>query len=209
MTVIKQRAVNPEQKRQRVEQILDAAELRFTQAPFAQIRLVDIAADVGITKAAFYRYFRKKELVFLALYLRHLNRVTQHMELHIESGGLIKTIVNSCAIHETFCKLNGILHTVLEHNISLAEAVAFKREVASLMSISIEAFLPYLTVSKNEAIDLFLMMHQIIIGAWVTCNPTPVIRQAIDANPELILFNLSFTELLEKHLQLLFRPYLR
>ena len=209
MNKINQRAVNPEQKRLRVEQILDAAEQRLTAAPFAEIRLVDIATDVGITKAAFYRYFRKKELLFLALYLRHLTSATKAMELRLKSDGLVQAIVKSCETHETFCKLNGILHTVLEHNISLSEAVEFKREVASLMSVSIESFLPYLTISKSEAIDLFLMMHQIIIGAWVTSNPTPVIRQAIDANPELMLFNLSFTELLEKHLTLLFSPYLR
>ncbi len=208
MNKIKQRAVNPEQKLHRIEQILDAAEQRFCNTPFLQIRLVDIAGDVGISKAAFYRYFRKKELVFLALYLRHLKSFTQTIEANLAQTDLIKAIAGACETHQDFCKLSGILHTVLEHNIELPEAVDFKREVATIMSVSIETFLPYFTIEKSEAIDLFLMMHQIIIGAWVTCNPTPVIKQAIDASPELLLFNQSFSHLIEKHLTLLFKPYL-
>ncbi len=209
MNTIKQRAVNPEQKKHRIEQVLDAAEIRFESAPFSHIRLVDIASDIGLTKAAFYRYFRKKELLFLALYLRHVDKVSDDIERNLAQMDLVKAITLACEHNMIFCKLSGILHTVLEQHITAEEGAAFKHEVAIRMSTTIDKLLPTLALTKSEVMELFLMMHQIIIGAWVTCNPAPAIEEAISTHPELSVFNLSFSNMMEKHLALLFKPYLR
>ena len=58
MCLIKQRAKNPEQKALRRQQILLATKNRFSKSSYEDVNLQHIAADVGMTKAALYRYFR-------------------------------------------------------------------------------------------------------------------------------------------------------
>lgn len=208
MTQIKQRAVNPEQKQQRVEQILDAAQARFVDTNFSQIRLSDIAQDIGITKAAFYRYFRKKELLFLQLYLRHLDQLTVSIQQNLSDQQLVPALSKACQDNMLFCKLSAILHSVLEENISSEEAVVFKRAIKEKMSLSLNQFIPLLKVEPEQAIELFLMMHQVIIGAWAMCNPSGEVKLALNQHDDLALFNKPFDEMISKHLTLLFSPYL-
>lgn len=217
MTQIKQRAVNPEQKQQRVEQILDAAQARFVDTNFSQIRLSDIAQDIGITKAAFYRYFRKKELLFLQLYLRHLEQLTVSIQQNLSEQNLkqqnlsgqqlVPALSKACQDNVLFCKLSAILHSVLEENISSEEAVVFKRAIKEKMSLSLNQFIPLLKVEPEQAIELFLMMHQVIIGAWAMCNPSGEVKLVLTQNDDLALFNKPFDEMISKHLTLLFSPY--
>ncbi|WP_156506077.1 TetR/AcrR family transcriptional regulator, partial [Oleiphilus sp. HI0117] len=75
MCLIKQRANNPEQKALRKQQILDATRKRFSDLAYEDLNLNVIAADVGITKAALYRYFRNKETLFLALFVETLEEL--------------------------------------------------------------------------------------------------------------------------------------
>jgi len=213
MTQIKQRAVNPEQKQQRIEQILDAAQARFVDTNFSQIRLSDIAQDIGITKAAFYRYFRKKELLFLQLYLRHLEQLTVSIQRNLKQQNLsgqqlVPALSKACQDNVLFCKLSAILHSVLEENITLEEAVIFKRAIKEKMSLSLNQFIPLLKVEPEQAIELFLMMHQVIIGAWAMCNPSGEVNLALNQYDDLALFNKPFDEMISKHLSLLFNPYL-
>jgi len=208
MTIIKKRAINPEQKRQRVEQLLDAAQARFIETSFAHIRLSDIAQDVGITKAACYRYFRNKELLFLQLYLRHLDQISLSIEDNLSQYSLINALVKSCQDNVIFCKLSSILHSVLEDNITLEEAVAFKRAIKEKMAMSLTLFIPLLNVKPEQAIELFLMMHQMIIGSWAMCNPSGEVKLALNQHEDLALFNKPFNEMISKHLTALFSPYL-
>ena len=92
MSSIKQRAVSSEQKQQRISQILDAAANQFSHQDYIDIRLVDIASDVGITKAALYRYFRTKETLFLALYEQQLNLLGERAKDALASEALVPAL---------------------------------------------------------------------------------------------------------------------
>ena len=52
------------------ERILDVAQELFTQQGYDKTSLRDIAERLGITKAALYYYFERKEDILLALHLR-------------------------------------------------------------------------------------------------------------------------------------------
>lgn len=67
------RATNPEDKEQRREAILDAAEQQWLAQPERMADVAEIAAAAGLAKGTVYLYFRSKEELFLAIHERHVN----------------------------------------------------------------------------------------------------------------------------------------
>ena len=55
--------------------IFARAALRFSQNGFAQTSLQDIAADVGLSKAAVYHYFPTKQVIYEAIVVDLLRRL--------------------------------------------------------------------------------------------------------------------------------------
>lgn len=64
-----QRARRPEQKAERTESILEAAESLSSEKAIDLITLDAIAKKAGLTKSNLYRYFGSKEAIFSSLYL--------------------------------------------------------------------------------------------------------------------------------------------
>lgn len=157
MCLIKQRAKNPEQKALRRQNILDATRARFEKLSYEEVNLNHVAADIGITKAALYRYFRNKETLFLALFVESLKELVKSSEFALKndlaensvSGEFSKTakpplnkvtlpslaylVTQSLVNNPIYCKLSAILHTILERNLTLEEAHEFKQELLTLM----------------------------------------------------------------------------
>ena len=77
MVSIRKRAISPEQKALRRQQILDAAGEMFAREQYEDVKLSVLARHVGITKPALYRYFRGKEVLFLALYEQEIARIIE------------------------------------------------------------------------------------------------------------------------------------
>jgi AcrR family transcriptional regulator len=206
MTCIRQRAKSPEQKALRRQQILDAAAGYFAEAPFEQVSLHDIAQRVGITKAALYRYFRNKEALFLALYHQQLERLVGHGEqLNIDGDAAI-VCAQALAEEPLFCRLNAILHTVLERNLTEEEARNFKLGLLPLLQRFAMLISRWLSISAAEAVELLLHIQQAMIGCWHICYPSKTVAAAI-AEPPLTLFRLEFSTTLQQHLSWLFAGY--
>ncbi len=206
MTCIRQRAKSPEQKALRRQQILDAAAGYFAEAPFEQVSLHDIAQRVGITKAALYRYFRNKEALFLALYHQQLERLVGHGEqLNIDGDAAI-VCAQALAEEPLFCRLNAILHTVLERNLTEDEARNFKLGLLPLLQRFATLISRWLSISVAEAVELLLHIQQAMIGCWHICHPSKTVAAAI-AEPPLTLFRLEFSATLQQHLSWLFAGY--
>ena len=68
------------QKQKRKEQIVEVAKQLFLAQGIQDVQLQDIANEVGIGIATFYRYFPNKELLVIAVN----NTITQEMTAHIE-----------------------------------------------------------------------------------------------------------------------------
>ena len=153
MCLIKKRAKNPEQKALRRQHILDATRKRFQTLSYKEVNLNHVAADVGITKAALYRYFRNKETLFLALFVDALNELVHYSEQALKQNletlemlaqtqpspvdnikhSLAHFVTKSLVDNPIYCKLSAILHTILERNLTLDEASLFKQQLLALM----------------------------------------------------------------------------
>lgn len=207
---IRCRAISDSQKALRREQILDAAALAFDSAAYEAVLLKHIAQSVGITKAALYRYFRSKEALFLALYQRELESlllVVFAVESDIiaakDEDRLALLFTTALAKSPRFCKLAAILNGILEPSLTYAEAVAFKRYMLQESQRFSRWLAQHFEIGSIDPIRLMAHIQEALIGCWYASNPPQVIHEAISQNPELAVFNRSFSESLFHHISAL------
>jgi len=204
MCLIKQRAKKPEQKALRRQQIIDATRERFKTLPYEEVNLNHIAQDVGITKAALYRYFKNKETLFLALFEQTLEELIASVEqthltltqqTHSDKPGskLAALITQTLVTNPVYCKLSAILHTVLECNLSAEEALAFKTHVLKLTRHYAHLLAQYVPEFKQEdyAIETLMQIQAALIGTWHMTHPRGEIAKVIQT-PKLAVFNRQF-----------------
>lgn len=209
MCLIKQRANNPEQKALRGQQILLATRNRFSSCSYEEVNLNHIAKDVGITKAALYRYFRNKETLFLALFVKSLEELISFSDEEIQRNSIADTICEVLINNPTFCKLSAILHTILERNLTIEEATEFKLKLLELMgkfTSQIQAHPAAPNLTQTEAITLLMQIQQALIGVWHMTHPTGAIAEVLE-KPPLDIFKRSFEETLKEHVKQLVNQF--
>lgn len=69
---LRQRAIQAEEKRERSDAILDAAERLIGAAPDHLASMAEVADEAGVAKGTVYLYFRSKEELYLALHERNI-----------------------------------------------------------------------------------------------------------------------------------------
>jgi len=199
------RANKPEQKAQRRQQILLATRERFESLAYEEVNLNHIAADIGITKAALYRYFRNKETLFLALFVESLEELIEFSEAETGQASLADTICDALIKQPLYCKLSAILHTILERNLTLEEAHEFKHTLLALMSQFAERISRHPVSSAytpTQTINLLMQIQESVIGVWHMTHPSGAIAEVLQ-QPALSLFNRSFEDSLRAHIKLL------
>ena len=199
------RANKPEQKAQRRQQILLATRKRFESLAYEEVNLNHIAADIGITKAALYRYFRNKETLFLALFVESLEDLITFSEPDTEQASLADTICDALIKQPLYCKLSAILHTILERNLTLEEAHEFKHTLLNLMGKFAERISRHpasAAYTPTQTIKLLMQIQESVIGVWHMTHPSGAIAEVLQ-QPALSLFNRSFDDSLRAHIKLL------
>lgn len=197
----KQRARSEADKALREQQILDAAEALFTSRRFNDLKLADVAAETGLTKAALYRYFRSKEVLFLAVYRRAFESLVTDIEA-LSAEDFPDRFIQALLSHTTYCGLTAILHTVLETGLSTAEAREFK---LFLLDQTRRLGAPIQSVTGQDEAACFeylILCQQALIGCWHLSHPSEAVRDAIQDEP-LSVFQLNFADTLSRHLRLL------
>ncbi len=71
----------------KLEQILAAAQKRFGHYGLSKTAMIDIANDIGMSKASLYYYFKDKETIFTAVIEKEQNLFVQEMKKIIQSSG--------------------------------------------------------------------------------------------------------------------------
>lgn len=155
----------------------------------------------GLTKAALYRYFRSKEVLFLAVYRRALDRLVAAIEAlpaQAFPGGFTDTLL----AHDSYCRLTAILHVALESGLSEQEAKDFKHHLLH-QTRRLQARIESISGQPPEACFRYLMQcQQALIGCWHLSHPSDTVARAM-AEPPLSAFRLDFAETLRQHLALL------
>ena len=196
-----QRARSHEEKNERLNSILSAAESMFAENVYEACNLNVIAAAVGITKTALYRYFRSKELIFLEIYKHQLTEIVPSLQVCLQKKDAVglSALLSSRPL---FCRLSAILTTVLERPLTVAEARSFKLTVLQLLEPCVVTLVSEHGYTPDEAVQWLMQLLVTLVGCWHVCHTSPMMNEAL-AIPELACFQLNFDGMLQQHIAMM------
>lgn len=196
-----------EQKEERRQEILDTAWRLFQTTSYEALTIVEVAQTAKLAKGTIFLYFKTREALFLALVEQQLASWfgevdTRLAELQQQGQGESRLDETIGSVTDILCqalearpgltRLLAILHTLLERNIDLETAYAFKiflREHFEHTGAALERSLTFL--APGEGAHLLLRCQALVIGTWHLADAAPVARQAIQ-RPELRHFEVHF-----------------
>lgn len=156
----------------------------------------DIAAAAGLAKGTLYLYFRTREEIFLALLMRELSSwfaSFAEASTHFASPeAALDWIASSLAGRGALLHLGALLHAVLERNLPVETARAFKLEVETGLCAIAPAVARALRLESDEARRFLRWLQASIVGLHQVASPTPAVRAAIAGEPRLAGLAIDF-----------------
>ena len=198
------RARSEEQRAQRRQVILATAAAMLAEMPVTELSLNELSRRVGLAKSNVLRYFESREAVLLELLDAELLAWIEAVQkLPLRSGGtprdrgdhLAAAMVAELVRRPVLCDLIGAQAGVLERNVSTEIALSHKRanlDAVRAITAVILAHLPEFT--EGDAIKVFAYFLLMTSAAWPRSRPTPAMRSAYEANPEIAAPQMDFTE---------------
>lgn len=192
------RARAPEDKSQRRETILRAAESLLERREALDSCSVDmLARKAGLAKGTVYLYFRSREEVLLAVHEKQshelfdvVERALAAPEAHAER--VVGAGLRYLRAHPQFYPLAASCRTMLDAGVSTEAALAFKVGIGNRLQAlgrGIERLYPGL--KPGEGAMLLMNSYALILGLWQLADPPQSLRAVMD-RPEMAIFKLDF-----------------
>lgn len=158
-----QRARSPEQKAERMEAIMDAAESLFSELPYHEINMGLIAKELGWSRSNLYKYAATQEEVFLALHSRANQSFIDDLVASLEGAPLppqtfARKWAQATERHPAYLRYQDILIAILESNASLERLVEFKRSFAQMVKPLVGILGRQTSCTDDAAHDLYLCL---------------------------------------------------
>jgi AcrR family transcriptional regulator len=205
---MRRRARSDEQKEVRRRAILEAAVALFEETSYGEVTMAAVAERAALAKGTVYLYFRTKEELFLAIlgeqFAHWFDAVDERLASESatwSAASVARALAESLAPLPALVRLIAIMQSVLEQNIDLATAVAFKRMLAERTLATgalLERRLPFLGPGGGAA--LLLRVHALVVGLQPMADPAPVSREAM-REPGLEIFEVELIGALEETLR--------
>jgi AcrR family transcriptional regulator len=200
-----QRARQPEQKARRRADILRAAEEMLKDGDLSDLTLNGLARRVGLGKSNIYRYFESREAILLCLFqddirewVEALIQKLKRMRSKSRIDRLAAVLATTTAARPRLCMFASVVSAVLERNVSVDTARAFKlanmAEVGRLIEAMTKA-VPELTPEQHG--ELVQHFGTLVAGGWPDANPSEVVREALQ-DPALEGFKRDYEASLER-----------
>lgn len=182
-----QRARSDHDKQQRRQGILDAALALYHERPFASFAMADVAAASGLAKGTLYLYFQTKEELFLALleqlldaWFAELNAALDGDDTPWDSARGADLICTTLERRVALTRLLPIGASVLEHNIPLATARAYKERLLRWVADSgprLERRMRFL--QPGDGAWVLFQVHALVVGLGQMADPAAVAREVL------------------------------
>lgn len=194
--------------------ILAAARAMLDGHPIAEVSLRELSRHVGLSKSNVVRYFPTREAVFLAVLAEDWDVWLSHLETALTTSDgrqrpqtrnrlVAAAIAQTLSEHPRFCDLLASCPSVLEHNVPLETARAFKStaklNLARLAEL-VAARIP--TLSRDEAFQFAGLTWAFTTGAWPMAHPAPAISTVL-REPDLAALAVEFVPATTRALSLL------
>ncbi|WP_221088344.1 TetR/AcrR family transcriptional regulator [Deinococcus aquaedulcis] len=160
------RARSAEEKHQRRDDILRAAERLWTTTSYAELSMNQVAREAGLAKGTLYLYFDTKEELFLALLSEHLHRwIEATAELFTERQPRTAEQVAAVLLHHAehltpLRRLLVLLGTVLERNVRPELALEFRRD----LDLQLRRLVGHMPYDAETAMRVLRHLYAMTIG---------------------------------------------
>lgn len=128
-----QRAISPEQKKERLLELMKATDELFQENTYHEITLTVIAEKLGWARGNLYKYVKTKEEIFLELYLLKQREFINDFNSFLQGKSKISheevSIIMSQAFEKNldYLKYHSLMTTIIETNVSIERLAEFKR----------------------------------------------------------------------------------
>lgn len=182
----RQRARSAEDKQQRRAQIIATALELWEAHTFAGFTMAEVAARTGLAKGTLYLYFATKEELLLALLEDLLGAWFDELDRGLAADGTwdgeraAALLVSALAHQPALIRLLPIAASILEHNIPLDTARAYKAfllERSTRSAALLAQRLPFL--APEDALWLLVQIYALIVGLGQMADPAPTVRQVL------------------------------
>ena len=169
VVAINRRARSAEQKAQRRQAVLEAAETHFLDVGYEAFSMTQLAKKSGVVKGTLYLYFKTREELFLTLYEQSLIRWSQvfigYLSDSMTSETYARALYNTAVADGTFLPLLIRLEHVIEHNVAIPRLIESKRVFITQVEVVAKATSTSLKLSKAQATEVVKTMGVLLIGA--------------------------------------------
>jgi AcrR family transcriptional regulator len=209
------RARREDDKRRRRRDLLDAAWALLQALPYPEVTMAGVAERAGLAKGTAFLYYRTKESLFLALAAERLDAWFADLDAALEAertcdaSRLARLVGDTVARHPGLTRLLAVLHGVLERNVDLDTARAFKRGLLDHVTRSgalLERACPFLAPAAGGpgGAALLLRVHALAVGIAQLADPPPVVAAVLE-EPGMEAFRADPGPMLEETLVALLR----
>jgi len=170
--VIRQRAIQAEDKHERHHAILDAAERLLARAPDRLANMAEVADEAGLAKGTVYLYFPSKEELLLAVHERTIAGFFSALVTRLEQGppltlDAMMALTREHLMDPRFLTLAARCFGLLPHGVPPEAALAFKQRMAERIARAGEGLRRhYPQLAPGEGVALLRESYALIIGLW-------------------------------------------
>ncbi|MDP2314325.1 MAG: TetR family transcriptional regulator [Pseudomonadota bacterium] len=200
------RARAPEAKEDRRRQLCDAARAALdVGTPYADVTMAEVSRRAGLAKGTSYLYFPSKEALFLEVLTGDLSGWFDTLAARaaaLPAGaahlGFAEALADTLLERPRMLRLLGLLHVVIEANLDVETACAFKTRLGEHLLRADAAIGPSLPgLGEGDVARLLLRTHALIVGLGPMSTPPPAVAAAL-ADPARAWLRVDFrTELVE------------
>lgn len=169
VVAINQRARTAEQKAQRRNAVLEAAEKFFLEVGYEAFSMSNLAKNIGIAKGTLYLYFETREDIFLTLYEQSLVRWSDifidELGETITSQVYARKLFEAAAADGTFLPLQIRLEHLIEHNVAVSRLIQSKQIFIGRVDKIAKVTASALGLSEAQATEVVKTMGVLLIGA--------------------------------------------
>jgi len=191
------RATAPEAKSERRASILHAAVGLLREAPLGAFSVEELARRAGVAKGTVYLYFGTREEVLLAVHAERAQHLFNVLERALagpqaDTRRIARAVVRHLKGHPEFLPLAATCRSMLETNIGVDTALAFKRGIgARLVHLGTRVEALYPRLPRGEGVTLLMASYGLMLGLWQIAEPPECLAQSM-ALPEMRAFRVDF-----------------
>ena len=180
------RARSPEQKQERMEAIMAAADKLFQKHPYHQITMGTIAKELGWSRSNLYKYAATQEEIFLALHSSKNRAWLEDLARSLENAPLqesefARLWAEATERHAGFLRYQEIVISIIESNVTFERLTQFKREFADMLAPIVSLLARQCGTDENTSTELYLTLLFQAPGLYNHYHCADLTREAMKA----------------------------